>query len=126
MTWQGIQQASLVWLFAFWRLHQIEQRRVKKKKADMLLQTMVGDCILPFMHWRMYCIDQNTASVMQTRHCFLLEKKMLAVEVTDLEEQRSDLRRKLEREVETTQRLVQSLADESRERHALAERLENA
>mmetsp|Transcript_145066 Transcript_145066/g.266558 ORF Transcript_145066/g.266558 Transcript_145066/m.266558 type:complete len:1279 (-) Transcript_145066:45-3881(-) len=126
MSWNGIRDALLVWLFGFWRMYHAEAKRASRKKAEMLALTMVGDMIQPFMHWRCFVIDQHGATVQQTRHCFMLEKRMLAVEVKDLEEQREDVRSKLKLSKETSRRLQFRLDEERRDRQALGQRLEDA
>lgn len=126
MSWDGIRDALLVWLFGFWRMYHAEAKRASRKKAEMLALTMVGDTIQPFMHWRIFVIDQYGATVKQTRHCFMLEKRMLAVEVKDLEEQRSDVRSKLKLSKETSRRLQSRLDQEVNDRQALGKRLADA
>jgi len=126
MSQQVLALAVTVWAFGFWRVFHTEQKRLKRKKAELLLTTVVGDTIQPFTHWKIFHVETLAESTKNTRTCFLLEKRMLTVEVKDLEEQRSDIREALQRSTDSSGKAQLRLDEEVKQCQALEQRLEEA
>lgn len=126
MSRDGVNEASYLWVFAFWKIIQEEMLRNKRKKAELVFSTSVGDTLQPFMHWRMFVMDVRVETLQQTQRCFTLEKQLLSVEVKHLEIHFDDVRVDLATSSKASERLAVRHAEADSERARLAGRLEAA
>lgn len=126
MTQDSVQAAAMIFIFGLWRAVYIHHRRVSRNKAEVLSSSVTKQYIKAFTHWRIFMVDHYARVAQETMHSLILEKRMLGVEMDDVEQKKVQIGKDLNSSNEFLTQSERRLADEAAKCASLALQMELA